>query len=374
MRLLVATTCCTLWTACSDAANPAKPVPQEPRGPALVEHDFGVIPHPEKREHDFVLDVSNLGGRFIPLRAHLDCSCGHADLRIRGADGTERGLDGSPNPANVVGPDERLIVHVVIDTVTKEAVDVPKTASRGHVVLQPADDRTGGRRIQWPLLLHYGIDSPVVVQPFAAIDFGRVPRSATPEIRTSIRGDERHAAMKFLRVSSSDDDIQATLEPTGDHVRLVVRCRPRDLGSHRALVSVETDAASGFRVNLAVTWKVVPDLEATPMAKVSFRADLSRPQTADEAIGQFVVLTDHDPRRPPEFAVHEFVDDAGQDAAGSFAVDLQPIPGQPRQHRLTVRYAGGRTEAFRGRLVLTKHGADGPFLPIEIAVFPTRTP
>jgi CubicO group peptidase (beta-lactamase class C family) len=45
-----------------------------------------------------------------------------------------------------------------------------------------------------------------------------------------------------------------------------------------------------------------------------------------------------------------------------------------RQQRLMVRYVGGLTAAFRGKIVLTKAGEDGPFLPIDLAVFPEQHP
>ncbi|MEO6597877.1 MAG: hypothetical protein ABIP94_24305, partial [Planctomycetota bacterium] len=103
-----------------------------------------------------------------------------------------------------------------------------------------------------------------------------------------------------------------------------------------------------------------------------FRADLSRAQGPAEITSQFVLVTDHDERRSAEFAVHEIVADDSRDAAASFAVTFAPIPGQPRQHRLFVRYLGGQTDGFRGRIVLTKSGAEGPFLTIELVAFPTN--
>ena len=373
MRLSVLAVCCALWASCSDATSTAATSSQQPAPlPPAIEHDFGVIPHPERREHDLVLDLSPLGRRCIPLRANLDCSCGRAELRIRTADGSERAIDGSPNPDNAVGPGEVLLVRVTLDTVTKEAVDLPKTTSRGHVVLQPVDDRLGRQRIQWPILVRYGIDAPVALHPFAALDFERVPMSATPVLETTLRGDENHPGMKFLGVESTDPALVATLEPAGDHTRLRVRCQPGAFGHHRAAVGVRTDHAQGYHVILPVTWKVVPDLEVTPMAKISFRANLTRPQTPAEAVGQFVVVTDHDLRRSPEFTVHELVDEADRDAAADFAVEILPIPGQPRRHRLSVRYLGSRSEPFRGRLVLTKNGDEGPFLTIDLAMFQNR--
>lgn len=348
--------------------------PVQPVQPAAVEHDFGVIPHGEKRTHDYVLDVRSLGVDCVPLRAQLDCSCGRAVVLLRHRDGTERAVDGSPASPNAPTADETVVVRVTVDTVTKDAVDLPKTVSRGYVVLQPLRDRDGTQRVQWPLIVRFGIDSPVVLQPFAALDFGRVPLSSTPEILTTLRGDERHPAAKFGPVRCSEAAITATLEPGDGHTVLRARCRPGEAGNHRAVLQVDSDLPGGYQVNLGVQWKVVPDVEAIPMAKLSLRADLQREQPAEAASGQFLVVVDHDPARGPEFVVHEIVGDDGRDARSSFAVTFTPVPQQPTQHRLFVRYLGGQPTGFRGRLVLAKPGGQGPFLSIELVLFAAKAP
>lgn len=370
MRVLVVPGLCLLG-ACGPSATTPGGGAAGPQQPQAIEHDFGVIPHGESRQHDFPIDLSTLGPGWIPLRVHLDCSCGRGDLRIVGKGG-ERVLDGRPSPENSPGPGETLIARVILDTITKEAADLPMTASRGHVLLQRTDDDMGLRRLYWPLLLRFGIDAPVVMRPFTAFDFGRVPLSRVPEIRTSLRGDEQHPGVRFVEVTSTDPCIECTLEPAGDEVVLRARCRPKALGNHRAIVAVATDLPNGYRVHVDVTWKVVPDLEATPSPKISGRADLRREQRESEAVGQFVIVTDHDEQRPAEFVVREVVDAAGRDASASFSVTLRPVPGQARQHRLLVRYIGGYPDGFRGRIVLGKQDADDQALPIELVLFSRR--
>ncbi|MBL8728702.1 MAG: hypothetical protein JNM25_09750 [Planctomycetes bacterium] len=376
MRFVSFTGALLLCAACGDPA--AMPTVQPaPPGPRHLEYDYGVIPHREARAHDFVLDLAALGpvtpgSGWIPLHVQLDCSCGRAQLLLRGRDGSERVLDGRPVAANVPAPGDTVIARVVIDTATREAMDLPKTASHGTVVLQPVDDRTGARRVRWPLLLRFGIDAPVDLRPFAALDFGRVPTCSTAEVATSLRGDANHPGVTFGRVVASDPQLEAVLEPGDGSTLLRVRCHPGELGNHRAVVTVETDLPGDYVVQVPVTWKVVPDLEATPMAKVSFRADLRREQTVDEASGQFVLVTDHDASRPAEFVVRALVDAADHDATAGFAITFEPVPGQPRQQRLHVRYLGGHPDGFRGRIVLGKPGVDGPTLSIDLVAFPTR--
>lgn len=354
--------------------------PAHPPAPSVLEplrHDFGVIPHGEARTHDYVFDSAQCGIELIPLRAQLDCSCGHAVVLLRKADGSERLVDGSPSPVNAPTQDETVVVRVTVDTRTKDPIDLPAATSRGYLVLQPKHDGDCSQRVQWPLLVQFGIDTPVLVKPFAAFDFERVPASARPELMTTLAGDEAHPQVHFGAVHSSDPAIAPSLEALGTGTALRVRCTPGEPGNHRAVVSVDTDLPSGYRVNFSVTWKVVPDLEAAPMAKLSFRADLGRAQTETESRDQFLVVTDHDVRRTAEFVVRGIVGDDGNDASPSFAVTFAPIPQQPRQQRVYVRYLGGRTNGFRGKIVLGKPGDTppaGPRLELELVVFAARNP
>ncbi len=345
---------------------------QQP-GPTALLHDFGVLPHGEARQHDFVFDLDRLARpdtRYVPLRAHIECSCGRTQMIVRGADGREREVDGRPDPTNAPGPGETLLVRLFLDTITKPAVDLPPATSRGHLLLQPVGDRDGSRRVTWPFVVQFAIDAPVVLHPLAELDFGSVPESHRPTLATTLRGDERHRDVRFGAITCTSPDVQATLTPEGDGFVLRATCTPREPGNQRAVLQIATDLPTGYSVNLGVTWKVVPDLQAAPLPKVSFRADMTRPQTEDECRSQYVLVVDHDPARPPEFVVREITADDGRDALAHFAATLAPVPGSSRQQRLFVRYLGGLSGTFRGRIVLGKAGSTAPTLPIELAVFP----
>ena len=363
-----------LFAACSHHDDGKPPPDATKPGAHLLEWDFGIVPHGERRTHEFELDLAALPGQFVPLHVALDCSCGHADVRLRKADGSERFVDGAPTTANLPLADEHALLHVEVDTARREAVDLPHTETKGSITLQALDDRTGEFRIRWPFVLRFGVDAPVVLQPFAALDFGRVPAS-TPhaEVLTALAGDEHHAGIAFANARSDDPDLEVALEPGDGHTVLRARCQPGELGNHRATVTIDTDW-NGYRVVLPATWKVVPDLEATPLDKISFAAVFDRAQDDDARQRQFVLLTDHDRRRSPEFRVHRVVDAAGADAAAHFAITIEPVPGQDRQQRMFVRYLGGLADTFRGQIVLTKDGSDGPFLPIELVVFAQKHP
>ncbi len=368
-----------ILAACGEPAGPkagagttsgtANQVPQ----PQALSHDFGTIPHGQARQHDYVFDLSLIaapGRRYVPLRAHIDCSCGRTQVLIRNQQGYERVIDGRPDPTNAPEPGDTLLVRLFLDTKIKDAVDLPSAASRGYLLLQPVGDRDGSQRVTWPFLVQFAIDAPVVLRPFAELDFGRVPQSAAPTILTTLRGDENHRTIKFGAVTCTSPDITATIEPHQDDFVLRARCRPGELGNQAAVVQVATDLP-GYSVNLGVKWKVVPDLEAAPLPKLSFRADLSREQTAAEADAQFLLVVDHDESRPPQFVVRQIVDDAGRDASARFAATLVPVPGSSRQQRLFVRSLGGEPADFRGMIVLGKPDAtaDGPTLRIELAAF-----
>jgi hypothetical protein len=368
-----------LLLAAAACAGDATPVTPEPTRSLTLEHDFGTVPHGQQRVHEWALDLSALPEPHVPLRVHLDCSCGHADLRIRHRNGTERFVDHSGAASNLPGPDEAVVVHLELDTTRREAADLPPTVSRGFVVLQALSDRTGMSRVQWPMLVRFGIDAPVELRPFAQLDFGRVPQSFSPIALTTLRGDERHRDMTFGPVECSDERLTVTLEPGDGHTVLRTHCRPnalgndRTLGNHRALVTVHT-SLDGYRVPIQATWKVVPDLEATPMDKISFQVVAGVEQTARDVERQFVLVTDHDVRRPREFVVDALVDDAGNDRREHFEVSFLPLGDDTRQLRLQVRYRGGLDRDFRGRILLGKPGGDGPQLPIELVVFVKKHP
>jgi hypothetical protein len=355
--------------ACGRGAPDEVPQGRPANAPPTLEHDFGVIPHGETRVHEFVLDLARLPERWVPLRVHLECSCGHAELRVRAPDGTERVVDHSGSAANIPGKGEQLVLHVVLDTRLREPLDLAPTVSRGYATLQLATDVSGVTRLQWPFQLKFGIDAPVVLRPVATLDFGRVAVSRRGALSTTLRGDERHADATFGPVTSSDPAVAVELEKAADHWLLRAVCTPHHVRSDRAIVTIPT-SIPGYTLQLAAVWKGVADLEATPMPKVSLRADLTRPQRPDEIVPQFVLVTDHDVRRPAEFSVHRIVDDGGRDLTPSLEVTFESIAEQPRQHRMFVRYLGGLSQRTRGSIVLTKDGDAGPFLPIEVVVFP----
>ncbi|MCK5944554.1 MAG: hypothetical protein KAI24_21375, partial [Planctomycetes bacterium] len=259
----------------------------------------------------------------------------------------------------------------------KEAVDLPTTISRGYILLQQVQDPNGMGRVRWPFVIRFGIDAPVELKPFAAFEFGSVPQSTPGELITTLRGDENHRDLQFLEVLSTDPDLHVTLEPHDDHTVLRARCVPNQLGNHRAAIAVKTSDPD-YQVGIAAAWKVVPDLEAAPMSKISFTTDLQQPQQEDAMLRQFVLVTDHAAHRSPEFVVAAIVGEDGSDASSHFATKITPVPTRSRQQRLQVRYVGGLDEAFRGKIVLAKpdetSSVGAPRLPIELVVFPSKHP
>lgn len=359
--------------SCRDDGAPATPgtasamaVPAATRTLTL-EHDFGVIPHGERRAHEFPLDLEQLGGGYVPLRVHLDCSCGHADLRLRGPDGTERFVDGAGKATSLPAAGETLVLRVEIDTARKEAADLKPTLSRGFVMLQALDDPTGGSRVQWPLVVRFGVDAPVELRPVATLDFGRVAASTRGFLATTLRGDDRHRDAVFGPATASDPRLALEFARDGEHWLLRAHVEPGPFGNHRAQVAIAT-SIPGYQLTLDAVWKSIPDLEAVPLDKLSFRAALDREQTEAEAAGQYVLVVDHDARRPVEFAVHKLVDGQGRDLGRHFAIRFEAMPDAPRRLRLHVRYLGGLAEGVRATLMLTKDGDRGPFLPVELVL------
>jgi|GEM_PF-2741919 len=337
-----------------------------------IDHDFGVLPHGARRTHEVKVDLSLLGEPFVPLRVHLECSCGRADLRYRDESDEERFPDGTAFGRNLPATGETAYLHLELDTRKKEAVDLPKTASRGYILLQQVQDPNGMGRVRWPFVIRFGIDAPVELRPFSALDFGAVAQSAQGQLTTTLRGDERHPDLQFLDATTTDDNLRVTLEQQRDYTQLRALVTPNQLGNHRATITVNTSDPD-YDVGIAATWKVVPDLEAIPTDKISFTADLNAPQDEGAMLRQFVLVTDHDARRTPEFSVREVVDANGVDASPHFDINLQPVPTAGRQQRLKVRYLGGLAAEFRGKIILGKPNEEtvvgAPRLPIDLVVF-----
>lgn len=347
------------------------PTPPGPVQLPLQSHDFGVIPHGESRSHDFVFDPAQLGKPCVPLRAQFDCSCGRAVVLLRHQNGNERAVDGAPHSDNLPTRDEQIVVRILIDTVLKEAVDLPPTTVHGYLLLQPSDDRDGTGRIRWPLQVRYGVDSPVELRPFAALDFEAVPFSARPELVVALRGDASHPDVTFGPAESSDPALTVTLEPGQGQTLLRARCSPTALGNQRAVVRVAT-SLPGYQVHLGATWKTVPDLEAKPLAKLSFHAPTDRGQRPDEGQSQFLVLVDHLATGPAEFAVAALVDAEGRDLRPDFTVRFEPAPNH--QQRMFVRTNRGLPNGCRAQLALQRAGDPSAQLVIELAVFPRKDP
>ena len=353
--------------------------------PLILDHDFGIVPHGETRTHEFELDLANLGEPHVPLRVHLECSCGKAVIRMRKSDGSERSIDGSGYARNLPQDDEKVILRITLDTRKKEAVDLAKTLSRGYVLLQPLDDRTGMARQRWAFVVRFGIDAPVLLSPFAAFDFGAVAESMKGHRMTTLRGDEAHPDVKFLSVSTTDASIEALLEEQADHTVIRATCTPGQRGNHRALAMIKTSIPD-YTVAMDVVWKVVPDLEASPIDKITITAALDKEQDDSVLAQQSVLITDHNRRRSPEFVLRNIVGDDGRDATPLFEVKLAPVPNKERQQRMQVRYLGGLIKEgldsgaphniFRGKIVLAKANdagsLTGPTLPIALVVFPSR--
>lgn len=360
-----------LLASCSGEAQPT----QGPAALPVVVHDFGVIPHGESRVFDYALPKRHLPGerQWVPLRAHIDCSCGQAQLLLRHRNGQERLLDGRPDPDQAIGADEELFVRLTLNTLTKDAVDLPQVTSRGYVLLQPVGDRDGSQRVSWPFLVQFGIDAPVVLQPYAALDFGKVPTCLQPQLVLRLAGDSNHPNVRFGPVASSEQSLVAELSEAAGQQVLTVRCVPQgtapdELGNQSAVLAVHT-TIPGYVLHIGAKWKVVPELAAAPLAKLSFRTDRTKPQSEAEASGQFVLVTDHHPARAPEFEVRSLTDSDGHDASAQFAVQLQPVPGSLRQQRLLVRSLAGPASHFRGTILLGKANLTEPTLPIELVVF-----
>lgn len=363
-----ATALLLLLAACNPQQEPS------PTAPADQFWDFGLIPHGKASQHDFVIDIRALGKELVPLGVNADCSCARSQLWLRDGTGKEREATGQPQLRFAAQPGEVLVVRLQVDTVKKEAVDLPLAESRASVVLQPATATTADSRVYVPLRFRFGIDSPVKLRPASMLDFGRVPQSATPTLQVTLRSDLKDRKIAFGPAACTDPNLVPSLEEEPDGVTLRVRYTPPQgaPAPFQAMVTVATDLPDGYQVRIPVAGQTVPDLEAVPMNKISFGMFDFKAETSAE---QFVIATDHDRRRPAAFTVARLVDRDGRDASQHFDVRLEKVPGDERSTRVFMRYRGGLAPPeFRGALVLAKDQEAGPFLPIDVVAFHYKTP
>lgn len=366
--------------ACGAKSDPAPatapPQNPAPAAPTPLFHDFGSIPHGKSGEHDFVLDLRReLGPGYFTVGTHLDCSCASVQTLLRDAAGNERlvpmyGAETEPKDG------ELLVVRLLVDTARKEPVDVGPIESHANVLLMPPGVHDPRARVSWPLRFRYSVDSPVRLRPYAVLDFERVPFSAPRTLLTSIASDLPNRPICFGPIHCDDDRLALSLENKGDLVYLHATLTPRgdDAGNVRTLVTIETDLESGYRLQLAAIGQIIPDLVALPIDKLSIRADLRSAQSVERAQSQYLLLTDHDRRRPAEFQIARLVDAAGNDATKNFEVTFEPVAGDERSRRMRLRWIGHAESEFRGEIVLTKDPEHGPFLPIEVVALHSPLP
>lgn len=359
----LAASCLLMFAACGDPVE--TPTPGGAQLP-VVEHDFGIVPHGQSAVHDFVLDPHALGEDLIPLGVRVDCRCARYEMLLRSADGREREANGQPLPQFAAGPDEKLVVRMRLETADKEAVDVPKTQSRGILVLQPAGATNPEERVFVQIVFQYGIDAPVRLTPTAHVDFGNVPVCEQPVASTLLQSDLSERPIRFGPAQVDDPRVQARLEPVADGTLLHLTLNPEEaMGPFRTLVKIATDLEGDYLLAVPVSGRVIATLVAEPINKISLGMfDFATTQE------NFVNVTDHDRTRSPEFQVVRLLDHEGRDASRYFEVRLEPIDGDPRSTRVFAKYLGGAPPpSFRGELLLAKDLEQGPFLPIDIVAF-----
>lgn len=342
--------------------------------PRELFHDYGVIPHGQAAEHDFVVDTRAMAPDLVPLGVSADCSCARARMLLRAADGSEREATGQALAEFAARAGEVLVVRMRVETAAREVADLAPLDSKATLVLQPASDPQAQLRRYVPIRFRFGIDAPVRVTPFSILDFGAVPRSTPRSQLLALRSDLPGRSIRFGPVQAGDPRLQVSLEEDDAGAVLRARFAPDPTGPagpFRDEVVVQTDLPDGYQVRIPVAGQVVPDLVAVPMSKVS----LGLFDFAKDHPEQFVLVTDHDRSRAPEFLVAGFVDQRDRDVSEHFAVRLEPLDGDERTTRVWVRYLGGlQPEEFRGKLTLAKDLERGPFLPIDVVAFPRSTP
>lgn len=348
--------------------EPAAPAPWQPK-PTF--HDFGPIPHGQVASVRLPIDFPRDRGPMVPLAFRGNCSCAEWAFVAVDKNGKERRSLGRADVEHAVLPEETLYLELSLDTRRKEAASQAPVTSSGEVLLVDLHEKLG--RVAIPVSFTYGIDVPVVVWPFAHVDFGALPMSrrfsVTLELRPRSEGEGAGRAIRFGPAKVEDPRVSAELRQEGDLTLLDVRVVPDvglGVGSLRATVVVATDLPDGYAVPIPVTGQFVSDVEVRPMERISFgRLDLAEPQVGT------VLLHDYDLSRPPAFVVLGIRSVTGKGLAAHFDAELEPIEGDERGARLVLRYKGTYRDsrAFRGFVDVGKAGVPGSVASVEFVGF-----
>jgi hypothetical protein len=329
-------------------------------------HDFGLIPHGTVASVRLPIDFPRDRGPIVPLAFRGNCSCASWAFVAVDKNGAERRSLGRAAIEHAVLPDDQLFLELSLDTSRKEAVAQEPITSSGEVLVVDLHEKIG--RVAIPVSFTYGIAVPVVLKPFAHVDFGALPMSRRFSIVLELhpRQGER---VRFGPARVDDPRVSAELREEAGLTLLDVRVVPdRGLGYGplRTTISVATDLPDGYTVPIPVTGQIVDDVEIRPMERISFgRLDLTRPASGE------VILHDHDLSRPAAFQIRGIRGVVGKDLANHFSAELQPIAGDERGARLVLNYRGtfdgGRT--FRGYVDVGKADLSGSVASIEFVGF-----
>lgn len=359
-RLLIILAALAL-SACDRSAPAPAPVVRQP-----IHHDFGMIPHGEVASVRLPIDFPQDRGPMVPLAFRGNCSCAAWSFVAIGKDGQERVSYGRVDLEHAVFPGEQLFLKLSLDTNRKEALEQKPVTNGGDVLLVDVGEKH--ERVAIPITFTFGIDTPVRVAPFAHVDFGALPMAKRFPITLELRA-KPGQNVKFVSASVADPRVQAGLRQDGDVTCLDIKVVPdRGLGQGplQTTINVRTDLPNGYVVPIPVSGQFVDDIEIKPMERIAFgRLDLDQPADG------FVILTDHDDRRPAEFEVRSIQSIVGEGLSDHFVATLEPIDGAARSFRLNLRYKGtfrgGRT--FRGSIEIGKPGLAGSVAKIEFVGF-----
>ena len=352
--------------ACGDGDPPATaPVPVPASSAAVHEHDFGTIPHGKVRSHVFDLGLPPGAVGLAPAGFQSPCSCGSADFRIVTPDGVVHDVETLAVEQRVLREGCRLQMVLTLDTAQKESTDHPRTTTTGDVLLRDPNDFFATVRIA--IVFHYAIDAPVAVLPAPHVAVGEIAASQTFSQYVELHPDRPEPPVAFGPIEIADPRVRAEFRDSEGPTLLEIGFEP---GAHpvpgpfHSIVRIGTDL-DGYQVEIAVSGEIVPDITIDPYDHVSFgRFDMSRPAE------RFVRVQDRDRSRPAGFEVVDITAQDGTPLDGWFEVTPQPIDGEPRASRLTLRYLGGvEGRGFRGVVRLAKPGGLPPVTPLTFVGF-----
>ena len=315
-------------------------------------HDFGEIPHGEKRTHRFT--ITNRASQRVRLSSiRNQCTCAFVDKTILAADGSKVSRAIHEPPRMVDGgwltlelhPGEKLVLDVRVDTTLRPPLDHNEQAI-SQLNFEPQEAGTIKLLYRFRIKARLRILTKLAASKNPVVTIGNLTRGQVGHgvLELAPLAGQNFAVTKIDGLNENLKLFEAPASQEGGH-RWRIECASGDnIGPVRRELTFHTDLGGGYSLPILIEGSVVPALGILPYP----RLDLGRFDFKGTARKELTLIW----RRPtfdPKFEVGKIkvVDKEGRDVAKHFRASIEDKGAQ--RWRLSLRYLGGcESERFEG--------------------------